>query len=204
MLSGRTIRSVACAVVIEPYQKLGPPPASLQVTHTVARVSDKAHCSPCVPDEAALPTVGIMADQPLHRKARDWLYTVRPRTSRCDQKSGPRRAGGLRMADDEQRWRSRIAGLAGCSIPPAEGYHPAPALRDATRTRRTRSFVVARKQKGITTSARFHTGRCRTAPRPVRTVDRDAPPDGASRFGTKRSGTRCRPSPRPPVRTTPR
>jgi|GEM_PF-4783135 len=26
----------------EPYQKLGPPPASLQVTHTVARVSDKA------------------------------------------------------------------------------------------------------------------------------------------------------------------
>ena len=27
----------------EPYQKLGPPPASLQVTHTVARVSDKAH-----------------------------------------------------------------------------------------------------------------------------------------------------------------
>jgi len=29
--------------VIEPYQKLGPPPASLQVTHTVARVSDKAH-----------------------------------------------------------------------------------------------------------------------------------------------------------------
>jgi len=29
----------------EPYQKLGPPPASLQVTHTVARVSDKAHTS---------------------------------------------------------------------------------------------------------------------------------------------------------------
>ncbi|MEJ7744279.1 MAG: hypothetical protein WKF73_18120 [Nocardioidaceae bacterium] len=28
---------------IEPYQKLGPPPASLQVTRTVARVSDKAH-----------------------------------------------------------------------------------------------------------------------------------------------------------------
>ena len=28
----------------EPYQKLGPPPASLQVTHTVARVSDKALC----------------------------------------------------------------------------------------------------------------------------------------------------------------
>ena len=28
----------------EPYQKLGPPPASLQVTHTVARVSDKAPC----------------------------------------------------------------------------------------------------------------------------------------------------------------
>ena len=28
---------------MEPYQKLGPPPASLQVTHTVARVSDKAH-----------------------------------------------------------------------------------------------------------------------------------------------------------------
>jgi len=27
---------------LEPYQKLGPPPASLQVTHTVARVSDKA------------------------------------------------------------------------------------------------------------------------------------------------------------------
>jgi hypothetical protein len=26
----------------EPYQKLGPPPASLLVTHTVARVSDKA------------------------------------------------------------------------------------------------------------------------------------------------------------------
>ena len=26
----------------EPYQKLGPPPASLQVTRTVARVSDKA------------------------------------------------------------------------------------------------------------------------------------------------------------------
>ena len=30
----------------EPYQKLGPPPASLQVTHTVARVSDKAQ-GPC-------------------------------------------------------------------------------------------------------------------------------------------------------------
>ena len=30
------------AVDLEPYQKLGPPPASLQVTHTVARVSDKA------------------------------------------------------------------------------------------------------------------------------------------------------------------
>ena len=28
----------------EPYQKLGPPPASLLVTHTVARVSDKAPC----------------------------------------------------------------------------------------------------------------------------------------------------------------
>ena len=30
----------------EPYQKLGPPPASLQVTHTVARVSDKAPRTP--------------------------------------------------------------------------------------------------------------------------------------------------------------
>ena len=30
--------------ILEPYQKLGPPPASLQVTHTVARVSDKAPC----------------------------------------------------------------------------------------------------------------------------------------------------------------
>ena len=29
----------------EPYQKLGPPPASLQVTRTVARVSDKAQCN---------------------------------------------------------------------------------------------------------------------------------------------------------------
>jgi len=29
-------------VTLEPYQKLGPPPASLQVTRTVARVSDKA------------------------------------------------------------------------------------------------------------------------------------------------------------------
>ena len=29
----------------EPYQKLGPPPASLQVTRTVARVSDKAQGS---------------------------------------------------------------------------------------------------------------------------------------------------------------
>ena len=36
------VRRSENAQCCEPYQKLGPPPASLQVTHTVARVSDKA------------------------------------------------------------------------------------------------------------------------------------------------------------------
>ena len=36
-------RTIPVVTFTEPYQKLGPPPASLQVTRTVARVSDKAH-----------------------------------------------------------------------------------------------------------------------------------------------------------------
>ena len=44
-LTDRGIERVKLLPILEPYQKLGPPPESLQVTRTVARVSDKAPCS---------------------------------------------------------------------------------------------------------------------------------------------------------------
>jgi len=40
--TGRWRAEALARHILEPYQKLGPPPASLQVTRTVARVSDKA------------------------------------------------------------------------------------------------------------------------------------------------------------------